>query len=362
VTGTIVCTVCGTVNVGVFARCIACGQELARDVEPASEETQAPEAPLAFAEDPTIAPGLSGASLAASPAAAPPTRPRSQSPQASEASEELDSAAFRQTVIEMPKTGKTEQVRIDKIAAAVAQERRQPAKPAPQERPAVREEPTGAHPAAGEDAEARFVARLLLPEGDRRAAEIGRRGLVLGSGLDELGLSGDPKAAGSEARLYCADGKLWLEPAPTAQNVYRRIDREVRLCDGDVVLMGDVAATFESVGPGRPVDGTRQVLGGSANAPCGRLVFLRKDGSPGPVHDLPAGKTVVGRTDGHLNFPNDSRLSRRHALFFASDQGVTVEDMDSRNGTYLRVRERTELRADDALRIGSAGVQIRTKG
>ena len=28
VSGTIVCGVCGTVNVGVFARCIACGQEL----------------------------------------------------------------------------------------------------------------------------------------------------------------------------------------------------------------------------------------------------------------------------------------------------------------------------------------------
>ena len=35
---------------------------------------------------------------------------------------------------------------------------------------------------------------------------------------------------------------------------------------------------------------------------------------------LPAGKTILGRTDGHLNFPNDSRLSRRHARFFASDK------------------------------------------
>jgi hypothetical protein len=115
------------------------------------------------------------------------------------------------------------------------------------------------------------------------------------------------------------------------------------------------------VDPPAAVDGARQVVGGSSNAPCGRLVFLRRDGSPGPVHDLPAGKTVLGRTDGHLNFPHDARLSRRHALFFASDQGVTLEDMESRNGTYLRVRERHELRPDDALRIGSAGVQIRAK-
>ena len=109
------------------------------------------------------------------------------------------------------------------------------------------------------------------------------------------------------------------------------------------------------------MDTDRHVLGGSANTPCGRLVFLRRDGSPGPVHDLPAGKTILGRTDGHLNFPNDSRLSRRHARFFASDKAVTVEDLGSRNGTYVRIREKLTLDVGDALRIGAAGLQVRER-
>jgi len=320
VSGNIVCGVCGTVNVGVFARCIACGQD------------------LPGAGGKTDAPAADDAPAAARESTGPVTGGRRKSSHAMEADDELDSASYRQTVVEPPKLRETVQIKVDPQAGV-----------------------EGLRAAADDARSPRFVARLLLPEGDRRSTEVGKNGVVLGSGLDELGLSGDPRTGPGEARLVVVDGRLYVEPAPNAQNVYRRIDRESKLEEGDVVLLGDVAAMFSHVDPGGAVDGSRQVLGGSANAPCGRLVFLRRDGTPGPIHDLPAGKTVVGRTDGHLNFPNDSRLSRRHALFFASDRGVTVEDMQSRNGTYLRVRARCELVADDALRVGSSGVQIRTK-
>lgn len=216
---------------------------------------------------------------------------------------------------------------------------------------------------AGDDSKdaSLFVVRLLLPEGDKRLSEVGRGKVGLGSGLDELGLAGDPRVRSSEAFLFVRDGKLWVEPAEGCQGVYVRISGEVTLEHGDVVLMGEVAARFERLDPQPPVDPDVQAVGGGANSACGRLLFLRKDGSAGPCHDLPAGKTLLGRTDGHMNFPNDSRLSRRHVRFFASEDKVTVEDLDSRNGTYLRVRSRRPLDVGDALRIGSAGLQIRSR-
>lgn len=345
--GTILCSVCGTVNVGVFARCIACGQELAHAATPVLEDSDPgppgdPDVEIQQEREvtgPVLVPKSAGL----------PSRVRSN--QAQQASIELESASYRQTVVEMQVGPDTAAIRPAPAAAPAARRRKGP-----------RSIETGpAHTTPESKAPTRFVARLLLPEGDRRTIEIGSRPLAIGSGLDEIGLSGDPRMGAGEARLFLAEGRLWLDPAVDAANVYRRIDREVKLRDGDVVLVGDIAAMFTRSAPPAAVDAARVVLGGSANAPCGRLVFLRRDGSPGPVHDLPAGKTVLGRTDGHLNFPTDSRLSRRHALFFASDQGVTLEDMDSRNGTYLRVRERLELHADDALRIGSAGLQIRAK-
>jgi hypothetical protein len=357
VTGGLICGVCGTVNVGVFARCIACGQELERGVPDESDDNtdtasrEKSDVPLQQENDVT-------GPVAVKTPPSPGQRPRSS--HADEASQELDSASYRQTVIEMPRSGPGETAPVSRAGAAPPPSAPPPNAPPPNvppDRAADVTEPL-LPPAA---THVRFVARLLLPEGDRRSVELGPKAVTLGSGLDELGLPGDPRVGAGEAHLWADDGRVWVEPRPDAQNVYRRIDREMKLADGDVVLMGDVAAMFRRIESVGPVDGARQVLGGSANAPCGRLVFLRRDGSPGPVHDLPAGKTVLGRTDGHLNFPNDSRLSRRHALFFASDQGVTVEDMDSRNGTYMRLRAKQQLEPEDALRVGSAGVQIRTR-
>ncbi|MCG3136141.1 MAG: hypothetical protein HMLKMBBP_03981 [Planctomycetes bacterium] len=202
---------------------------------------------------------------------------------------------------------------------------------------------------------------MLLPEGDKRLVEVGSRKVALGSGLDELGLPGDPRVRSREAWMYVKDGRLWIEPAEGAQGVYRRLSGEETLAPGDVVLMGDVAACYDRLPPAPAVNADVMAVGGAANSPCGRLVFLRRDGSAGPVHDLPAGKTVLGRTDGHVNFPTDSRLSRRHARFVATEGRVTVEDLDSRNGTYLRIRRRISLDVGDALRVGSSGLQIRGK-
>jgi len=213
---------------------------------------------------------------------------------------------------------------------------------------------------AGDDS-VRYVVRLLLPEGERRSFEVGRKQVTLGSGLDEVGLTGDPRVLEAEAEVYVRDGRLYVEPADDSTNVYVRMRDEERLSDGDVVLMGDVAATFAPLDPVPVAEGANHALGGSSAVACGRLRFLRRDGSPGPAHDLPAGKTVVGRTDGHLNFPHDTRLSRRHVRFFASEDGVTVEDLDSRNGTYMRVRRRVALSVGDSLRVGSAGLQIRDR-
>lgn len=316
--GTTVCSLCGTVNVGDPIRCIACGQELGAD--DASAAQNAP----------------------------------------SQRTGELGEAARQPTIVDAVPgdlartdavTGavKSDTDAVTSMVAAAAGAAARPGKTS-----------TDTETSDVESSDAvRYIVRLLLPDGDRRSVEIGTTPIPLGSGLDELGLTGDPRVGSCEAHLQVDGDTLYVNPESDAQSIYRRLRAEETLSDGDVVLMGDVAAKFEHVPPGNAVDGATQVLGGSANTPIGRLIFLRRDGSDGPLHDLPAGKTVVGRTDGHLNFPKDSRLSRRHARFYATEVGVSLEDLGSRNGTYLRVRRRTPLQPGDALRVGSAGVKVR---
>jgi len=299
-----VCPLCQTVNLGGTQLCIACGASFAVSV--LGRET---------AED-----------------------------------DDLDSAAQQPTMIEAAVGGRA--AAAPALAVAEATGRSRSTDPSGAEVPPSRRTPGAA----------RFLARLLLPDGDRRSVEIGGDRVSLGSALEDLGVTGDPRVGPHEAWLALDHGDLFVEPQEGALGIYRRLRGEETLADGDVVLMGDIAARYTTLAPAPPVDDGQQVLGGGANSPVGRLVFLRRDGTDGPVHDLPAGKTILGRTDGHVNFPHDGRLSRRHARFFASERGVAVEDLGSRNGTYVRVMRRCRLEVGDALRIGSAGLQIRSIG
>lgn len=204
-----------------------------------------------------------------------------------------------------------------------------------------------------------YMLRLLVADIGPSNVEVGTQPRTVGSGPHAIGEKDDPCCLPAEGRLFVSDGELYVDPAPESEGLFIRLRDEAKLEDGDVLLIGHVAARFSRVAPSEPIDGTRQVLGGTASSPCGRLTFLRRDGSPGPVHDVPAGKTILGRTGGHLNFPEDSRLSRRHACLVASENGVRLEDMGSRNGTFLRVRRTWKLEPGDALRVGSAGLIVR---
>jgi len=298
-----VCALCQTVNVTGTQLCIACGSSFA--VSAASEPTAG--------ED------------------------------------DLDSAARQATVIEGAVPGGA----AAKRAAAVVATAEEPA--------GAQSPPETEHDPVGAPTTSKFTARLLLPDGDRRSLELTEETRQLGSGLDDLGVTGDPRVGPGEATLTVEDGDLYVTPQSGAHGIYRRLRGEETLAPGDIVLMGDIAARYEPLEPMTPIDDARRVLGGGANSPVGRLVFLRRDGTDGPLHDLPAGKTIIGRTDGHLNFPHDGRLSRRHARFFGSERGVSVEDLGSRNGTYLRLCERERLDIGDALRIGSAGLQVKSR-
>jgi predicted component of type VI protein secretion system len=75
-------------------------------------------------------------------------------------------------------------------------------------------------------------------------------------------------------------------------------------------------------------------------------------------HDLELieGQFAVGRSAGCQLSLDDPLVSRRHALLVVSPEGVTIEDLQSRNGVLLngqRIPGRTKVQAGDKIVIGS---------
>jgi pSer/pThr/pTyr-binding forkhead associated (FHA) protein len=74
----------------------------------------------------------------------------------------------------------------------------------------------------------------------------------------------------------------------------------------------------------------------------------------GLTYVLGDGDTVAGRSDDVDIFLGDVTVSRQHARFTVSEDGLSVEDLKSTNGTYINAerRDRAQLEPGDEVIIG----------
>jgi predicted component of type VI protein secretion system len=93
-------------------------------------------------------------------------------------------------------------------------------------------------------------------------------------------------------------------------------------------------------------------------------LVLEKGKSRLAVHKLTNPHTVIGRRqDCALRIPS-SEVSRRHCLLKIERSEVTVEDLESVNGTFLngqRIKAKERLRHGDRLQIGPARFIVELK-
>jgi DNA-binding winged helix-turn-helix (wHTH) protein len=87
-----------------------------------------------------------------------------------------------------------------------------------------------------------------------------------------------------------------------------------------------------------------------------RLIVGRREVSLGP------GEHVLGRTQEAAVWIDSGDVSRRHARITVKADGASIEDLGSRNGTYVngaRVARRRRLSDGDEIRLGSARIVFR---
>ncbi|MGK4004174.1 sigma 54-interacting transcriptional regulator [Sorangium sp. So ce1036] len=109
--------------------------------------------------------------------------------------------------------------------------------------------------------------------------------------------------------------------------------------------------------PGSFIDAIRRVRPAEQ---CISLLIYHRDGSERVVL-RPNTPVVIGRAPPSQVRIQDTSLSREHARFTASGGVITVEDLQSTNGTWVggaRV-ERAEIRSGDSVMLGSVLVSVR---
>ena len=159
------------------------------------------------------------------------------------------------------------------------------------------------------------------------------------------------------ARLSIEGQGVFIEDLYSLNGTYVKLRDEVRLTPGDTFLMGRQVLRFEKfehtiVPKARASDGTRYM---GSPPPGGRFKLLQV-GIGGIiqnvfcVHDS---GTIIGREKGDIIFPRDKFMSGRHAQIFPRDDGnYYLVDLNSSNGTWVKIWERRQLNPGDFVFLG----------
>ncbi len=157
------------------------------------------------------------------------------------------------------------------------------------------------------------------------------------------------------ARLVIEDGDLHVEDLHSLNGTFIKIRGEVRLKPGDTFLMGRQVLRFEKLeedfeAEKTSPDGTRYM---GSPPPEGEYKVLQL-GAGDLVQDiycLPESGVVLGREKGDIIFPRDKFMSGRHARIVTDDDCHLV-DLNSSNGTWIKLWKKTKLENDDYLFMG----------
>lgn len=159
------------------------------------------------------------------------------------------------------------------------------------------------------------------------------------------------------ACLTIERGNLFIEDLYSLNGTFVKLRHEVGLSPGDVFLMGRQVLRFEkfeqTITPkARSSDGTRYM----GSPPPGGMFKLLQVGIGGVVQNvycISESGAVLGREKGDIIFPSDKFMSGRHAQLYPREDGTyCLVDLNSSNGTWVKLWEKKQLHSGDFVFMG----------
>ncbi len=164
----------------------------------------------------------------------------------------------------------------------------------------------------------------------------------------------DPFVSPKHANLFYRSGKLVVRDEGSLNGVYLRVRGTVDIASGDCFLAGEQLFRLDAtpkLNDGPAPDGT-YFYSSPKHQSSFRLVQLLQGGAEGMIVCARSNGLQIGREGGDLNFPTDLYMSASHCKIEESGGKLTLTDLNSRNGTYVKISAERELAHGDYLFIG----------
>jgi pSer/pThr/pTyr-binding forkhead associated (FHA) protein/ribosomal protein L40E len=164
----------------------------------------------------------------------------------------------------------------------------------------------------------------------------------------------DPFVSPKHANFFYRDGKLVVRDEGSLNGVYVRVRGTVDIAPGDTFLAGEQVFRLEATpraSDGQDQDGTYFYSSPKHPSPF-RISQLLQGGGYGMTVCARGTSLQIGREGGDLNFPQDLYMSGSHARIEEHGGKFTLTDLNSRNGTYVRIKGERDLTHGDYIFIG----------
>ena len=199
-------------------------------------------------------------------------------------------------------------------------------------------------------------ARLRVVRGSAQGSvyELGESQTSVGRSDGDIQFTDDPMVSPRHARFYYRDGRLFVEDSGSHNGTFLRLKQPVPLTDGEVFLCGEQVLRFSLYKPlAVHVGDDEAVFCGTPTKPwVYRLQQQLINGQSGLVVTTDSDSLRIGRSDCDLNFANDRFISHHHARIECRAGEHILRDLDSRNGTYFRLKKQVALSEGDYLFVG----------
>ena len=199
------------------------------------------------------------------------------------------------------------------------------------------------------------LARTMLD------AEAERRELQLEDEREAL-FPDDLLLSPRHASFIYRDGKLYVVDEGSVNGVFIRIKQPIDLQPGALFLIGEQLLQIEpsppDLGPQPDAEGT--YFYASPKRPSKmKLIQRLRGGEIGMIYRSRNDTITIGREGNDVNFLDDPFISGRHAqIAMNADGQVTLTDLGSKNGTFVRINDELTLEHGDHVFLGQQLLRV----
>ena len=206
-------------------------------------------------------------------------------------------------------------------------------------------------------------ARLTLIRGDGEdgvSFTLAGTDHLAGRGEVPISFPDDPYLSPIHCNFRYTKGQLIVRDEGSLNGIYIRITGSVQVEAGSTILVGEQVL---SVSPAASVDDVPDAEGTYYSASMMRganleIVQQLRGGASGWVYRPQTDKVTIGREGNDINFPDDPFISGRHSQIQLAEGVLTVTDLGSRNGTFVRVTGEHVLKHGDYVFLGQQLLRV----